>query len=170
MEKTHHSYQVDIQILGAAKTVTGSKYYLEVGDSRILIDCGVFQGLKNLREENWDDLEIDVPLLDMVLLSFVNAYGFNSNEYDPVLTILLVASYYFRSPLLFFRSIFIAKHLNNLNAKFEIIFMFNIACASFALTYEVISATQYLQLIVAFNAFLLLLYLVAVFVYRVEIR
>lgn len=69
MEKTHHSYQVDIQILGAAKTVTGSKYYLEVGDSRILIDCGVFQGLKSLREENWDDLAIDVPSLDMVLLT-----------------------------------------------------------------------------------------------------
>ena len=69
MIKTPKRYQVDIQILGAAKTVTGSKYYLQVGDICLLIDCGVFQGLKTLREENWDDLPIDVTALDMVLLT-----------------------------------------------------------------------------------------------------
>ena len=44
---------VRIQFCGAAETVTGSKYLLETGSSRILIDCGLFQGLKELRQKNW---------------------------------------------------------------------------------------------------------------------
>lgn len=40
--------------LGAAGTVTGSKYLLEHDDQRILIDCGLFQGYKQLRLHNWD--------------------------------------------------------------------------------------------------------------------
>ena len=39
---------------GAAETVTGSKYLLEAGGERVLVDCGMFQGLKKLRLMNWD--------------------------------------------------------------------------------------------------------------------
>ena len=39
--------------LGGVRTVTGSRFLLEVGDRRILVDAGLFQGLKDLRERNW---------------------------------------------------------------------------------------------------------------------
>lgn len=41
-----------LQFLGAAETVTGSKYLLTIGDEQLMIDCGLFQGLKQLRELN----------------------------------------------------------------------------------------------------------------------
>ena len=47
-----------LTFLGAARTVTGSKHLLEVGGHRILVDCGLFQGLKDLRERNWQALPI----------------------------------------------------------------------------------------------------------------
>ncbi|APG59132.1 MBL fold metallo-hydrolase RNA specificity domain-containing protein [Christiangramia salexigens] len=61
--------KVKIQFLGAAGTVTGSKYYIETSSLKILIDCGLFQGLKELRNHNWEDLPIDVAQLDYVLLT-----------------------------------------------------------------------------------------------------
>ena len=42
-----------VTFLGAAQTVTGSKHLLETGGRRVLVDCGLFQGLKELRERNW---------------------------------------------------------------------------------------------------------------------
>ena len=45
-----------LTFLGAARTVTGSKYLLEVNDRRVLVDCGLFQGLKELRQLNWQPL------------------------------------------------------------------------------------------------------------------
>ena len=60
---------VKIQFLGAAGTVTGSKYYLEIAELKILVDCGLFQGLKELREKNWEDLPVQVEKLDYVLLT-----------------------------------------------------------------------------------------------------
>jgi metallo-beta-lactamase family protein len=44
--------------LGGAGTVTGSKHLITHGNTRILIDCGLFQGLKNLRELNWQRLSL----------------------------------------------------------------------------------------------------------------
>jgi metallo-beta-lactamase family protein len=44
---------VQIRFLGAADTVTGSKFLVEHGDHRVLIDCGLFQGYKQLRLRNW---------------------------------------------------------------------------------------------------------------------
>lgn len=41
-----------LTFLGAARTVTGSKYLVETGGHKILIDCGLFQGLKELRLRN----------------------------------------------------------------------------------------------------------------------
>ena len=45
---------ISLQFMGAAGTVTGSKYALTVGDSKLLIDCGLFQGEKELRARNWE--------------------------------------------------------------------------------------------------------------------
>lgn len=61
--------EVKIQFLGAAGTVTGSKYLLEIPGLNILIDCGLFQGEKELREKNWAPLEVDASTIDLVLLT-----------------------------------------------------------------------------------------------------
>jgi metallo-beta-lactamase family protein len=58
-----------LTFLGAARTVTGSKYLLEIGRRRVLIDCGLFQGLKELRLRNWDPLPVDAPTIDAVVLT-----------------------------------------------------------------------------------------------------
>ncbi len=48
-----------ISFLGGAGTVTGSKFLLTDGEDQILIDCGMFQGLKQLRLMNWERLNLD---------------------------------------------------------------------------------------------------------------
>lgn len=58
-----------ITFLGGAQTVTGSKYLLESGNTRILVDCGLFQGYKWLRERNWNPLPLDIDKLDAVVLT-----------------------------------------------------------------------------------------------------
>ena len=58
-----------IQFLGAAGTVTGSKTLIRAGDSKILVDCGLFQGLKHLRELNWQPLPVDSSEIDTVILT-----------------------------------------------------------------------------------------------------
>ncbi|HEV7858403.1 MAG TPA: MBL fold metallo-hydrolase [Pyrinomonadaceae bacterium] len=54
---------------GAVGSVTGSKYLLETGAARVLVDCGMFQGLKELRERNWQDPPFDPATLDAVLIT-----------------------------------------------------------------------------------------------------
>lgn len=58
-----------LTFLGATGTVTGSKYLIEDGRQKILIDCGLFQGLKELRLRNWDRLPIDPASIDAVVLT-----------------------------------------------------------------------------------------------------
>lgn len=58
-----------IHFLGAAGTVTGSKYLIETKDKNILVDCGLFQGLKELRLLNWNNLPFNAAKIDMVLLT-----------------------------------------------------------------------------------------------------
>lgn len=58
-----------LTFLGAAGTVTGSKYLLESGTKKILVDCGLFQGWKQLRLRNWDNPPFDVKSLDAILLT-----------------------------------------------------------------------------------------------------
>ena len=60
---------VKVHFLGAAGTVTGSKFLIEAYDKKIMIDCGMFQGLKELRELNWKDLAVEVENIDFVLLT-----------------------------------------------------------------------------------------------------
>lgn len=58
-----------INFLGGAGTVTGSKTLIESNGIRILIDCGLFQGIKPLRELNWNPLPILPSTIDCVLLT-----------------------------------------------------------------------------------------------------
>ena len=54
---------------GAAGTVTGSRFVVEHAGRRLLVDCGVFQGLKSLRERNWQPFPVDPASLDAVVLT-----------------------------------------------------------------------------------------------------
>jgi metallo-beta-lactamase family protein len=58
-----------LTFLGAARTVTGSKYLLQLETQRLLVDCGLFQGLKELRLRNWAPLPVDPASLDAVVLT-----------------------------------------------------------------------------------------------------
>ena len=60
---------IQLTFHGAAGTVTGSKYLLTVNDHRVLIDCGSFQGRKQLRQLNWEPIPFDVSSLDGVILT-----------------------------------------------------------------------------------------------------
>lgn len=55
--------------LGGAGTVTGSKHLLASGRTRLLVDCGLFQGLKDLREKNWKPLPVKASGLSAVVLT-----------------------------------------------------------------------------------------------------
>ena len=61
--------KIDLHFLGGAGTVTGSKTLMEVGDTRVMIDCGLFQGLKDLRELNWKELPFDPSTIDAIILT-----------------------------------------------------------------------------------------------------
>jgi len=54
---------------GGVETVTGSRYVVEHGGRRVLVDCGLFQGPKKLRERNWAAPAFDVATLDAVVLT-----------------------------------------------------------------------------------------------------
>jgi metallo-beta-lactamase family protein len=58
-----------LTFLGASGTVTGSRYLLEAGSRRVLVDCGLFQGKSELRQKNWAPLGIDPKTIDAVLLT-----------------------------------------------------------------------------------------------------
>lgn len=60
---------ISIRFLGAAGTVTGSKYLLQAFGKNILIDCGLFQGLKKLRLINWEPFPVSPESIDLVLLT-----------------------------------------------------------------------------------------------------
>jgi metallo-beta-lactamase family protein len=49
---------------GGVQTVTGSKYLVQTARKRILLDCGMFQGVKELGERNWLPLPVEVPSRD----------------------------------------------------------------------------------------------------------
>lgn len=58
-----------ITFIGATQTVTGSKFLLTIEGKKILVDCGLFQGLKELRLRNWDKLPIDPEEIAAVILT-----------------------------------------------------------------------------------------------------
>ncbi len=69
LKKTNHMKAVILESLGAAETVTGSKHLLKIPGLTILVDCGLFQGIKSLREQNWMPLQISADQIDVLLLT-----------------------------------------------------------------------------------------------------
>lgn len=61
--------KISIQFLGAAETVTGSKHLLKTPELNILIDCGLFQGIKSLRLKNRDKLPFKEKDIDILLIT-----------------------------------------------------------------------------------------------------
>lgn len=60
---------VRVKFLGAAGTVTGSRFLIDVNGFRILFDCGMFQGLKELRSKNWEDFPVNPASINVVVIS-----------------------------------------------------------------------------------------------------
>jgi metallo-beta-lactamase family protein len=60
---------VRLKFLGGAQTVTGSRYLLEIENFRVLVDCGLFQGLKDLRLRNWDAFPVDPKSINAVVIT-----------------------------------------------------------------------------------------------------
>ncbi|MFC4785164.1 MBL fold metallo-hydrolase RNA specificity domain-containing protein [Nocardioides sp. MAHUQ-72] len=58
-----------LTFLGAAGTVTGSRFLLEHDGRRVLVDCGLYQGLKDLRQRNWETLPVDAASIDAVVVT-----------------------------------------------------------------------------------------------------
>nr|WP_294840000.1 MBL fold metallo-hydrolase [uncultured Methylotenera sp.] len=73
---------MELTFLGATGTVTGSKYLLKCGDKQLLIDCGLFQGLKQLRLRNWTKLPVNPARIDAVVLTHAHI---DHSGYLPVL-------------------------------------------------------------------------------------
>lgn len=81
-----------ISFWGGVGTVTGSKYLVETDEAKVLVDCGLFQGLKELRDRNWQEPPFDPRSLDAVLITHAHidhtgylprlvAQGFNKPVY-----------------------------------------------------------------------------------------
>jgi metallo-beta-lactamase family protein len=60
---------IRLKLLGGVGTVTGSKYLIDAGGTRVLVDCGLFQGFKNLRLRNWEPFPVDPATVQTVLLT-----------------------------------------------------------------------------------------------------
>lgn len=58
-----------LSFLGATGTVTGSRFLVETAGARVLVDCGMFQGLRNLRERNWAPFPVAPESIDAVVLT-----------------------------------------------------------------------------------------------------
>ena len=74
--------KVRVTVCGAAGTVTGSKYLVESGSSKLLVDCGMFQGLKELRLRNWKKPPFDPASISAVVLTHAHI---DHTGYLPVL-------------------------------------------------------------------------------------
>ncbi len=61
--------EVTVAFLGATDTVTGSRFLVSSAESKVLVDCGLFQGIKSIRKKNWDPFPVDVKSIDAVLLT-----------------------------------------------------------------------------------------------------
>lgn len=72
-----------LKFLGAAETVTGSKFLLQTTNKRILIDCGLFQGHKKYRTRNWEPFPISPSSIDAVVLTHAHL---DHSGYLPILT------------------------------------------------------------------------------------
>jgi|SRR5579885_173873 metallo-beta-lactamase family protein len=73
---------MQITFLGAARTVTGSRYLISINNKKILVDCGLYQGHKELRLRNWTRLPVDPKSIDAVILTHAHI---DHSGYIPVL-------------------------------------------------------------------------------------
>jgi metallo-beta-lactamase family protein len=73
---------IQLSFLGAAGTVTGSKYLLSTPNGKLLIDCGLFQGYKALRSRNWEPLPVRARDIDAVVLTHAHL---DHSGYAPLL-------------------------------------------------------------------------------------
>ena len=72
-----------LTFLGAVETVTGSKFLLEAEGQRVLVDCGLFQGRKDLREKNWQAPPFrPASLLDYSVVPLTGLRAFKPNAGD----------------------------------------------------------------------------------------
>jgi metallo-beta-lactamase family protein len=78
----HIPPQASLTFLGAARTVTGSKFLVESGRTSVLVDCGLFQGERVWRRRNWAPLQVDPAKLDAVVLTHAHL---DHSGYLPVL-------------------------------------------------------------------------------------
>src|SRR6187455_2352542 len=60
---------MQLTFMGAARTVTGSKHLLDTGAHKVLVDCGLFQGLKDLRQRNWEALPVRATEITSLVLT-----------------------------------------------------------------------------------------------------
>lgn len=60
---------VSVKFLGGAGTVTGSRFLLDIDGYKLLIDCGLFQGLKELRLRNWDDFPVAADSINAIVVT-----------------------------------------------------------------------------------------------------
>lgn len=74
--------KLTLRSLGGAETVTGSKHLIDADGVRVLVDCGLFQGLKHLRERNWAPLAVPPDSIDAVVLTHAHL---DHSGYLPVL-------------------------------------------------------------------------------------
>jgi len=68
-DQPHDAACFSVVFLGGTDTVTGSRYLVQAGDARVLVDCGLFQGYKPLRLRNWLPFPVDPASIDAVLLT-----------------------------------------------------------------------------------------------------
>jgi len=60
---------ISISFHGAAGTVTGSKYLIKVNNRQVLVDCGMFQGRRELRQKNWEPVQFEIDQVSAVILT-----------------------------------------------------------------------------------------------------
>lgn len=65
----YHILMIKVKFLGACGTVTGSKYLLSIYDKKYLIDCGLFQGDKKIKEKNWKELNFNLDEVKGIILT-----------------------------------------------------------------------------------------------------
>lgn len=73
---------MQLTFLGAAKTVTGSRSLISVDNKRVLVDCGLFQGLRDLRTKNWEPFPVDPKTITAIILTHAHI---DHSGYIPVL-------------------------------------------------------------------------------------